>query len=530
MRRAALRRARCAAAFLVALACFGSAAFAVDGTWWRDAVFYEVFVRSFQDSDGDGRGDLAGLIDRLDYLNDGDPATTSDLGVTALWLMPIMESPSYHGYDIADYYTVEKDYGTNADFRRLIEEAHERGIRVIVDLVLNHTSIQNPWFIASLSRLSSYRPWYVWSDTNPGYAGPWGEQVWCPRGGSFYYALFSSGMPDLNYRNPDVSERMFDVARYWLVDMDADGFRLDAVRYLIENGVALEDTPATHFWLKGFGAVVKGWSPDAYLVGEVWAEPETVVPYLDREIDQGFEFSLAEAVISGVRDGAAARIASALARVLQLYPDGGFATFLSNHDQVRVMSQLLGDSSRAKLAAAILLTLPGTPYLYYGEEIGMTGTKPDEQIRSPMQWGDDGFTSGLPWEPLRPDAGKRTVAEEAPDPASLLSRYREFIRLRLEHDALRRGSTSLVDAGDAPALGYVRRTGGEILLVLHNLASTQKTFALRVPSLAAGDYRAVDVRLGGAPASFSVDADGGISGLSLPIEPFGTVVLRILQS
>ncbi|MCX6100050.1 MAG: alpha-amylase family glycosyl hydrolase, partial [Candidatus Bipolaricaulota bacterium] len=246
----------------------GQAALAVDtSAWWQDAAFYEVFVRSFQDSNGDGKGDLAGLIERLDYLNDGDPATTDDLGVTALWLMPIMESPSYHGYDVIDYYKVESDYGSNADFQRLIQEAHERGIRVIVDLVLNHTSTQNPWFGASLNRASPYRSWYIWSDANPGYAGPWGEQVWYPRGGAFYFGVFWSGMPDLNYRNPDVTSRMLDVARYWLADMGADGFRLDAVRYLIENGVAQEDTPATHFWLKGFDAVAKGWSPDAYLVG-----------------------------------------------------------------------------------------------------------------------------------------------------------------------------------------------------------------------------------------------------------------------
>ena len=509
----------------------GQAALAVDtSAWWQDAVFYEVFVRSFRDSNGDGKGDLSGLIDCLDYLNDGDPATTDDLSVTALWLMPIMESPSYHGYDVIDYYKVESDYGSNADFQRLIQEAHERGIRVIVDLVLNHTSVQNAWFAASLNRASPYRTWYVWSDTNPGYAGPWGEQVWHPRGGAYYFGVFWSGMPDLNYRNPDVTSRMLDVARYWLVDMGADGFRLDAVRYLIENGAAEEDVPATHFWLKGFDAVAKGWSPGAYLVGEAWSEPEIIAPYLDREVDQCFEFSLVEAIVSGVRDSAPSRVAAALARVLNVYPQNQFATFLSNHDQERTMSRLLGSVPRAKLAASILLTLPGTPFLYYGEEVGMSGTKPDERIRAPMQWSPasgGGFTTGSPWEALQSDAGERTVAGQTVDPESLLSRYRDFIRLRRAHEALRRGSTTLVDAGAAPALGYVRATAEETLLVLHNSSEASQSLAVRIPSFAAGRYRAIDALAGGQPVDFSITEDGVAAGLPLSLEPFGTLVLTI---
>jgi alpha-amylase len=529
MTRATLRVSLALAAawvFLLAAAAFATGIPA----WWQDAVFYEVFVRSFQDSNGDGKGDLSGLIDRLDYLNDGDPSTTDDLGVTALWLMPIMASPSYHGYDVIDYYRVESDYGSNADFQRLVEEAHERGIRVIVDLVLNHTSTQNAWYIASLNRSSPYRTWYVWSDASPGYAGPWGEQVWYPRGGAFYYAVFSSGMPDLNYRNPAVTTQMFDVARYWLVDMKADGFRLDAVRYLIENGVAQEDTPATHFWLKGFDAVAKGWSPDAYLVGEVWTEPEIIAPYLDREVDQCFEFSLAEAIVSGVRDGVPSRVASALARVLNVYPQNQFATFLSNHDQERVMSRLFGSIPRAKLAASILLTLPGTPFLYYGEEVGMSGTKPDERIRTPMQWTPSvggGFTTGAPWEALQPDAENHTVAGQTADPESLLSRYRDLIRLRLAHEALRHGSTTLVDVGTAPALGYVRATAEETLLVLHSFSAVPQTPTVRVPSLAPGRYRAIDALAGGKHADFSIDSNGTANGLPLVLEPLGTLVLTI---
>ncbi len=519
-----MRRAALALALLVAL----GAAAGAETPWWRDAVFYEVFVRSFQDSNGDGKGDLAGLIDRLDYLNDGNSATSDDLGVTALWLMPIMESPSYHGYDVTDYLKIDADYGTGDDFARLIDEAHRRGIHVILDLVLNHTSILHPWFFSSLSRTSSARDGYIWSDVNPGYAGPWGQQVWHARGGAFYYGLFWSGMPDLNYRNPDVTARMLEIAQTWLVDRRVDGFRLDAARHLVEEGAAQEDTQATRDWLAEFRAAVQTWSPNAYVVGEVWSEPETIAKYVGSGIDQGFEFSLADAVLSGVRDGSAARIRDALSRVLRVYPDGAFATFLSNHDQDRAMSRLLGNAAWAKLAAAILLTLPGTPFLYYGEEIGMTGTKPDERIRVPMQWVGGpgaGFTSGIPWEPLAADAALRTVAEQSADPASLLSHYRRFIRLREAHPALRVGTTELIDAGAASLLGYVRASNDDIVLVLHNVSPIAQAASVRAPSLPAGSFLARDLVGNRLPVFIRAGTDGSVSSPPLVIGPYGTAVL-----
>lgn len=514
----------------VAVACCAVACSAAPA-WWSDAVFYEVFVRSFQDSDGDGIGDIAGLIDRLDYLNDGDPSTTHDLGVTALWLMPIMESPSYHGYDTVDHTKVDAEVGTIEDFARLIDEAHRRGIRVILDLVLNHTSILHPWFLASLSRTSPFRDWYVWSDEAPGYAGPWGQPVWHALGGGFYYGLFWSGMPDLNLRNDDVTARLYEVARTWLIDRGVDGFRLDAARHFIEDGAAQEDTQATRDWLDAFRAAVAEWAPEAYIVGEVWSEPETIITYLDG-IDQGFEFSLAEAVLSGVRDGSASRIRNALSRVLRTYPDGAFATFLSNHDQDRTMSRLLGNEERAKLAAAILLTLPGTPFLYYGEEIGMTGTKPDERIRAPMQWADEaggGFTAGTPWEPLRPDAALRTVEEQSADPTSLLSQYRRFIRLRADHAALRSGSTDLVDAGASSVLGYTRTHADDVLLVLHNVSPVTQDVAVRASSLAPGTYLARDLTGTRLPVFITVRDDDPVAGLPLRIGPYGSLVFRLTR-
>ena len=237
--------------------------------WWQDAVFYEVFVRSFADSTtgplaNDGVGDLRGLIERLDYLNDGDPNTTDDLGVTALWLMPICESPSYHGYDTVDYYAVDQEYGTNDDYRELTDECHKRGIRVIIDLVLNHSSSDHPWFQESTRPAAPRRDWYIWDDAEPGWKGPWGQPVWhgSPAGdGSHYYGLFWSGMPDLNYHNEEVTREVFELIRFWLEDMHADGFRLDAIRHLIEEGQVQENTPATHAWLRRYFERVKSINP-----------------------------------------------------------------------------------------------------------------------------------------------------------------------------------------------------------------------------------------------------------------------------
>ncbi len=286
--------------------------------WWNDQVFYEVFVRSFYDSNADGMGDLQGLIQKLDYLNDGDPATTTDLGVTGLWLMPIAEAPSIHGYDATDFRQVEQDYGTNADFKQLVQEAHRRGMVVIVDMVMNHTSSENPWFIQSMIPGSPYENWYIWSPTDPGFLSPWDTQVWdqVPAGGAlprayhamsdYYYALFSPTQPDLNFRDGAVTDEMFSILRYWLQDMGADGFRLDAVRHLIEDGALQTGTPETHAWLQAFNRYVHSLNPDALTIGEVWQDSPEVARYVnDAEVNLAFEFNLAQAILDSLNQGAA---------------------------------------------------------------------------------------------------------------------------------------------------------------------------------------------------------------------------------
>ena len=275
--------------------------------WSEDAVCYEVFVRSLADSDGDGIGDLVGLTGRLDYLNDGDPATAGDLGVTCVWLMPVMAATSYHGYDVEDAYAVEPDYGTADDFRRFAAEAHRRGIRIVLDLVLNHTSSGHPWFREALADPASpYREWYIFERADPAYAGPDGQKVWhrTPAGDGWYYGLFQSGMPDLDYRNPAVTEEARKIAAFWLGEMGADGFRLDAVKHLIEDGERQVDTAETHAWLRDFQTFVEGVKPDVYTVGEVFnASAAALEPYYPDHLDAYFQFEFGPQIVQAVPYG-----------------------------------------------------------------------------------------------------------------------------------------------------------------------------------------------------------------------------------
>ena len=279
---------------------------------WNDEVYYEIFVRSFYDSNNDGIGDFKGIIQKLDYLNDGNPATTSDLGVKGIWLMPMMKSPSYHGYDVTDYYATEPDYGTMADFEALVDSAHKRGIKVILDLVINHTSSQHPWFTQSAANQNGYRDWYVWRSTNPGFNGPWNQQVWHNRNGSFYYGLFYNGMPDLNFNHPPVKQEILNISNFWLAK-GVDGFRLDAIQYLVENGTQLAGTQGTFDFLTQFNQSYKAANPQAFTIGEVWDATSVVVPYVQpQKLDACFEFDLAGKILNGVLNGNPSEIRSQL--------------------------------------------------------------------------------------------------------------------------------------------------------------------------------------------------------------------------
>ncbi len=511
--------------------------------WWDEAIFYEVFIRSFYDSTGDGIGDLQGLIAKLDYLNDGDPTTDTDLGVTALWLMPVMESPSYHGYDAVDYYAIARDYGSNEDFQVLIEEAHQRGIRVIIDLVINHTSSAHPWFInSSTGPNAEKRDWYVWSEAQPpGYTGSWGQQVWYERSGSWYYAVFWSEMPDLNYENPAVTEEMFHIARFWLEEMRADGFRLDAVRYLIETDLdtrrpVMASSAPSMAWLRDFREYYAGLSPDAMTVGEVWADTGEVARYINSgALDLAFEFNLATAILESVMRGSPASLNSMLERVLVAYPNGGYATFLTNHDQNRVMNQLLQNEERARLAAVTYLTLPGVPFIYYGEEIGMVGAKPDELIRTPMQWTAEeyaGFSRTRPWQPVNEDYLEVNVAAQQADLDSLWHLYRRLIGIRHAHPALRTGDFTTLNSNDRPVYAYLRQTDADRVLVVLNFAAQPREnvqLGLDVSGLPAGTHTLRDLLTGETWGTLEVDARGGliIPWVAAVLEPRQTLILHL---
>ncbi len=507
--------------------------------WWNDVVFYEVFVRSFQDSDGDGIGDLRGLISRLDYLNDGDASTTEDLGVTGLWLMPVAQSPSYHGYDTTDYDTVEEDYGTNDDFRELVKQAHARGMRVIVDLMLNHTSDRHPWFLASASGPQSpKRDWYVWSPDDPHANVPWeNDQVWLPKGGAYYFSAFGDTLADLNLRNPEVTAQLYDVARFWVQDMGVDGFRLDAVRHLIEDGTDFEDSLPTHRWLRAWDDHLDALDPQLFTVGEVWADTRTQSAYVTGdEVDTAFEFPLADGILMSILYQAPGPFARSLGAALALYPPGQFAPFLTNHDQPRVMSMLDGDVPSAKLAATTLLTLPGVPFVYYGEEIGMTGMWPHPMIRTPMQWtsGENaGFSSTTWW--MRPnwDAVSVNVADESQDPDSLLNHYRRLIRLRGEHPALTVGGLRSLSVTCSQVYAHLRSTvdtNDAMLIVLNFANADQRGCALSLPAsdLPAGRYDVVDL-LSGQAAPPLVVGPGGAFGGYTPAPTLGPRQAAILQ-
>jgi len=447
--------------------------------WRRGGTCYEVFVRSFSDSDGDGIGDLNGLIAKLDYINDGNPASMRDLGANCIWLMPVAESPSYHGYDVSDYYRVERDYGTNDDFKRLVAAAHRRGIKVLVDMVLNHASSEHLYFQEALRDPSSpHRSWFRFSPTVQG-RGPWGAEAWhkSPVRDEYYYGVFWKGMPDLNYDTPAVREEANRVADFWLREMGVDGFRLDAVPYLVEEGTVLSGTPGTHRVLRDYAAHVRSVNPAAFTVGEVWDSVGSMLPYYPDQLDSYFAFELADALVNAVNRGSAEKMLDGYLRLQRAMPANRWSPFLRNHDQTRTLTDLGGDWAKARVAVTLLLTLPGVPFLYYGEEIGMTGDKHngDEQLRTPMQWSGGphaGFTTGTPWEPLRPDSATVTVAAQENDPASLLNLHRRLIHLRAKNRALAGGTLVPLTASSGQVAAYARRDGRHWVLVVANLGAT----------------------------------------------------------
>ncbi|MDM8085035.1 maltose alpha-D-glucosyltransferase [Cellulomonas cellasea] len=502
-----------------------------DPEWYRTGVFYEVMIRAFSDGKGDGSGDLQGLIQRLDYLQ--------WLGVDVLWLPPFYPSPLRDGgYDVSDYTAIAPQYGTAQQFTELIGAAHERGIRIVVDLVMNHTSDAHPWFQASRSDPDGpYGDFYVWSDDNTRYQDAriifvdteTSNWTFDPVRRQYFWHRFFSHQPDLNFENPRVVDAMMDVARYWL-QLGVDGFRLDAVPYLYEaEGTNCENLPETHAMLRRLRKMVDDEFPGRIILAEANQWPEDVVEYFgteeEPECHMAFHFPVMPRIFYAIRDQRATPIVDILADTPPIPKGAQWSTFLRNHDELtlemvsteerasmygwyapdsrmranigirRRLAPLLDNSrSEIELAHALLLSLPGSPCLYYGDEIGMGDNiwlADRDSVRTPMQWTPDrnaGFSTADPGKLYLPviqslvhNYSNINVEAQLAQPTSLLHWVHGMLAVRRQHRALGLGDLTVLRTDNDAILAFLRSTPEETILAVANLASTPRSTTVEIP-------------------------------------------------
>lgn len=514
-----------------------------DPLWYKDAVFYEVNVRAFYDSTGDGHGDLRGLTQKLDYLK--------DLGIDVLWLLPIFVSPLMDdGYDIADYYAIHPDFGDLDDFQGLLEAAHQRGMRVITDLVINHTSDQHPWFQSARQGSDNpFHDYYVWSDDDQKYAqariifldtesSNW---TWDEKAGRYFWHRFYSSQPDLNYDNPAVREEILDIARYWL-ELGVDGFRVDAVPYLFEReGTNCENLPETHDYLKQLRSFIDENFPGRILLCEANQWPEDVRPYFGNgdEFHMGFHFPLMPRIYMALHQGDIEPLVWVMDQTPSIPGNAQWCIFLRNHDELtlemvseqerqwmweqyapeprmrlnlgirrRFAPLLDNDRRKIELAYSLLLTLPGSPVIYYGDEIGMGDNiwlNDRDGVRTPMQWnaeGNAGFSSGPEDKLYAPliDTGdfnykKVNVSSQEENPSSLLNWLRQAMQVRKQHTVFGRGGFEIISTGDHSILAYLRGAEAESMLIINNLSPEARDATLDLSKY----NRVVDILDGASP-------------------------------
>lgn len=497
-----------------------------DALWYKDAIIYQVHVRAFQDSNGDGIGDFRGLAQRLEHLQ--------RLGINALWLMPFFPSPLRDdGYDISDYYSVHPNYGTLEDFKAFLTAAHQYGIRVIIEMVLNHTSDQHPWFQESRKSLDNpFRDWYVWSDTDTRYQGvriifvdtELSNWAWDPVSKSYYWHRFFSHQPDLNFDNPAVREEVWNVMKFWL-DMGVDGFRLDAVPYLVEReGTSCENLPETHQVIKELRAKLDQQFPGRMLLAEANQWPADLGPYFGHgdEFHMAFHFPLMPRMFMALKLEDRKPITEILKQTPQIPDSCQWCLFLRNHDELtlemvtdmerdymydeyardrsmrlnlgirrRLAPLLDNDRRKIELMNGLLMSLPGTPIIYYGDEIGMgdnvrLGDR--NGVRTPMQWSggwNAGFSTADPESlystiVLNPLYGYQAVNVEAQkrSPHSLLSWMCRLIEIRKSNPVLGRGTLEFLYPNNHRVLAYVRQLGRETVLVANNLSGSAQAVEL----------------------------------------------------
>lgn len=497
-----------------------------DPLWYKDAVFYELNVRAFFDSNADGIGDLPGLTQKLDYLK--------DLGVDAIWLLPIYPSPlKDDGYDIADYFGIHPDYGSLEDFKTLIKSAHQLGLRVITDLVLNHTSDQHPWFQSARKGPDNpYHDYYVWSDDDQKYAqtriifldteeSNW---TWDDRAQQFYWHRFYSHQPDLNFDNPKVREEIIKVANFWLA-LGVDGFRADAVPYLFEReSTNCENLPETHAYLQELRSFIDQQYPDRILLSEANQWPAEVREYFGDgdEFHMAFHFPLMPRIFMAIRKGDVSPITWVLEKTPPIPDSAQWCTFLRNHDELtlemvteeerqwmweqyapdprmrlnlgirrRLAPLLDNDRRKIELAFSLLFTLPGSPVIYYGDEIGMGDDiwlHDRNGVRTPIQW-DSGVNAGFSTAPTERlyapiinegefSYQKLNVTMQEDDPESFLNWLRRQIRLRKQYTAFGRGNLQILSTNNKSVLAYLRQYQEQNLLVINNLSSQTKQIHL----------------------------------------------------
>ncbi|MEJ5310598.1 MAG: maltose alpha-D-glucosyltransferase [Anaerolineae bacterium] len=528
--------------------------------WYKDAIFYEVSVKAFADSNADGIGDLRGLIGKLDYLR--------DLGVDAIWMLPIFPSPLRDdGYDVADYTGIHPDFGTLADFKVLLDEAHKRDLRIIVELVVNHTSDQHPWFQASRDpqhpEHARYRDWYVWSDTDRRYTGTRiifldtepSNWTFDPVRGQYFWHRFFSHQPDLNYDNPEVQKAMMRVVQYW-IDLGVDGFRVDAPPYLYEReGTSCENLPETHAYLKRLRAFVDAYAPGTFLLSEANMWPEDVIQYFGNgdEMHMNYHFPLMPRIFMALAKADRKPILAIMARTPDLPASCQWGTFLRCHDELtlemvtpedrtfmwdfyapeprmrlnlgirrRLAPLLDNDRRRIEVANSMLLTLIGSPFIYYGDEIGMGDNiwlNDRDGVRTPMQW-DAGLNAGFSdapaerlYAPVIDDAvfGYRqvNVAAQRAEDGSLWHWMQRVLRIRKQHPVFGRGTLSFLEPYNSTILAYVRSDGVETILVFNNLSAKSQHITVdlrayrgKVPRDLLTD--AVWDSIGGTPYTFTI--------------------------
>ena len=491
--------------------------------WYRHAVFYEANVRSFADTNGDGIGDLAGLTGKLDYLK--------TLGVDAIWLMPIMPSPfKDSGYDVSDYRAISPDYGDMAAFDAFLAAAHARKMRVLLDLVLNHTSSEHAWFQDSrASKTSAHADWYVWSDTpsRPDigcgtYSSQFGDQAWTlePARNQYYFHRFYKEQPDLNYRNPAVVKETLDTARFWL-DKGVDGFRCDVIGLLFESATGCDLIPETVDYIEQLRAVLDGY-PDRAMVAE--SKITSVVPYFGGGKDMfhmAFDFPFGYFWGLAFTAGTRSIVEGALSTAATGYPPGAQdASLIGSHDVQRAWSVAQGIAWRYRRAAEISMFTKATPFVYYGEELGLragSGVVVDtrDSARTPMAWttapGHGFTTAGKPWLDFGEAVDQTNVEIEDADPASTLTFYRQLLAFRRGHEVWGTGDMVMLDVDNPALLAFVRKNADEAYLVVESFSEDDEAGSVATPEVTTAGtivWGDAQVTLANGAAQFHVPAGG----------------------